>query len=91
MAVNRYESRVGRAAQQAIQLVQLAALAFLSDPLALSFVPESAAVEQQETSAFRGRSVTLIQALDACGGGGEKRVIIRRIMGSRVGPVRQQR
>ena len=90
-AINRDKGRVGRAAQQSIQLVQFAALAFPSDPLSFPLVPDSPPMEQEESIAFRRRSVTLIQARDPAGGGAEKLVVARRILSGGVAPVREQR
>jgi len=61
--------RVGRAAQQSIQLVELPALAFPPDPFSLADVPDPAAMEQDEPVAIRRSSVSLIEAGDAIGGG----------------------
>ena len=54
-AADRDESGVGGAPQQAIELVQLAALAFPSDPLSLSRVPQPATMQQEEAIAPRAR------------------------------------
>ena len=48
-------------------------------------------MEQEESVAFRRRSVASIQARDSLGGGAEKLVVIRRILGGGVRPVREQR
>ena len=48
---DRHEGRVGRAAQEPVQLVQLAALALPADPPSFAFVPDSPAMEQQEAVA----------------------------------------
>src|SRR5579863_2143091 len=74
-----HEGRIRGAAQQAIQLVQLSAFAFPSDPLALPLVPDSPPMEQQETSAFRGRSIALVQTCDSLSGRAEKLVIVWRV------------
>ncbi len=90
-AADRNERRVGGATQQSIELVQLAALAFPPDPLALPLVPEPAAMQQQEPIAVRRRSVAQVQAGDAIGGGLEQLVVARSTLVGTVGPVGQQR
>src|SRR5271156_3576424 len=47
----------GRAAQQTIQLVQLAALALPSHPAAFGFIPDAPAMKQDESLASRTRRV----------------------------------
>ncbi len=48
LPANGQKARVGRAAQQLVQFMQLAALAFPADPSCLAGIPEPLAVEQQE-------------------------------------------
>src|SRR5919204_1475704 len=61
----REEARVGRAAQQAIELVELPALALPSHPRVLGLIPQPAAVEEKEPlTAARRRTVTPVQAVD---------------------------
>ena len=48
-AADRHKGGVGRAAQPAIQLVQLPPLAFPADPRALTLVPEPPPMKQEET------------------------------------------
>src|SRR6185437_13497382 len=70
------ERGIGCAAQQAVELVQLAALAFPSHPAALARVPDAAAVEEQEARASAERdAVALIEARDAGAGGGQQDLI----------------
>ncbi len=85
------EARVGGAAQQAVQLVQLAALALPADPLAFALVPEPAPVQQQEAIAVGGRRVPLIQPRDSSARGREQRVVAGLALGGGVRPVREQR
>src|SRR5208282_1218793 len=63
--VVRDESRVACAAQQSVELVQLAALALPPDPLSLALVPPSSAMKQEEPIAVRRRFMAAIQLRDA--------------------------
>ena len=65
MPVGCDEGRVGRAAQQPIQLVQLAALALPADPAPFAFVPDPPTMEQQEAGAAGRRAIAPIEAGDA--------------------------
>ena len=56
---------VGRAAQQPVQLVQLAALAFPADPPRFACVPDPPAMEQQEAVAAGRRAIALVEPGDA--------------------------
>jgi hypothetical protein len=85
-----YEARIGRAAEQPVKLVELAALAFPPDPALLPFVPDSPAMEQKKAVPPRFRSVGAVQAGDARGGRLQKRVISFNGLVRGVGPVRQQ-
>src|SRR5260370_20261009 len=85
------EGRVGRAAEQAIQLVKLPALAFPPHPLSLRLVPGSPAMEQEKSRPIRRGSVALVQARDCGGGRAQKVVVTWRTFGCRIGPVREQR
>ena len=57
----RQKTGVGRATQQPVQFMQLAALAFPTDPSCFACVPEPLAVKQQEAVATRRRAVALIE------------------------------
>ena len=59
------KARVGRATQQPVQFMQLAALAFPADPSRFAGVPEPLAVQQQEAVATRCRAVAPIEPGDA--------------------------
>ena len=65
LAASGHEARVRRTAQQAIQLVELAALALPPHPHALCGVPQSPAMQQQESFARRRRPILAIQSSDA--------------------------
>ena len=85
------EAGVGRAAQQPVQFVQLAALAFPADPPRLAGVPDPLAVQQQEAVAAGRRTVAPIEPGDA----GDRRFQQRRIavdmLGRGIQPVGEQR
>ena len=84
------EGRVGRAAEQAIQLVKFPALAFPPHPLSLRLVPDSPAMEQEKSLPIRRGSVALVQARDCVGGRAEKLLVSWRTFGCGIGPVREQ-
>ncbi len=84
------EGRVGRAAQQAIQLVKFSALAFPPHPLSLCLVPGPPAVEQEKSRPIRRGSVAQVQARDCVGGRTEKLVVTWRTFSCGIGPVREQ-
>ena len=83
--------RLARAAQEMIELMQLAALAFPADPPSLRLVPAAAAMEQEEASGARDAGIARVELGDAVGGRGQQVGILRRRLGHRVGPVGQQR
>ena len=62
------EGRVGRAAKQPVQLMELAALALPADPLSLPRVPDPAPMEQEEALPFRARVMAAVQLRDALDG-----------------------
>src|SRR6266446_6520776 len=59
------ETGVCRATQQPVHLVQLAALAFPTDPACFAGVPYPLAVQQQEPVSARRRGIALIESDDA--------------------------
>ena len=66
--VEGHERRIGRAAQQAIELVQLAALAFPAHPALLRGIEHPPAMQHQETRSTGGRPVSHVERLDRpCG------------------------
>ena len=62
LAADGQEARVDGAAQQAIQFVQLAALALPTHPDALRFVPQPSPMQEQEAIARRTGTVLEVQA-----------------------------
>ena len=86
-----HECRVARATQQPVQLVELAAFAFPSNPLLLPIVPDPPTMEQEETVTPRRRSVAAIQTGDTLGGSIEKGVIPPGVLGRGVRPIRKKR
>ena len=71
---------VSRRPAATVEFVQLAPLAFPPDPLLLSFVPQSLAMEQEETIAARRRSVAAVEFRDPFGGGAEQLVVTGRVL-----------
>ena len=88
--VEAEEGRVPGAAQQAVELVQLAALALPADPQALAFVPHPPAMEQKEPVAAGRRRVPAVQAGNGFDGSLQQRVVALDRLACRVGPVREQ-
>jgi hypothetical protein len=84
------KGRIPRAAQQLVQLMELAALALPSHPLALSFAPHATAMEEVEAATFGGRSMHAIQSCDALSRDLQERRIAIDRRGVSVGPVRKQ-
>ena len=67
-------------AQQSVQFMQLAALAFPSHPFLFAFVPDALAMKQEETRpAVSGRTMRFIEAGDAAGGRREQFIISGRV------------
>ena len=91
-AARREERRVVRPPQEAVQLVELPALALPSHPLAFRLIPDAPAMEQEEALAAVGRAtVAAVEARDPVDGGREEPIILRHGLGGRVGPVGQER
>ena len=85
------EGGVGRAAQQPIQFVQLAALALPADPPRFAFVPDAPAVQKQEARSAWRRAVAQIETRDAVRRRGDERRVAVGVLGRGVGPVGHQR
>ena len=68
--VDRYESGIGGTPKPSIQLMQLAAFTFPSNPFPLALVPHPPAMEQIKSWTLQRRIVALIQlrnAIRRCG------------------------
>ncbi len=90
-AGRRDERRVRCAAQQSVQLVQLAALALPAHPAPFTVVPYALAVQQQEALAFARRSrIKAIQPVDALRRGCQQPVVAVGVRRGRVHPVGEQ-
>ena len=84
------ETGVGRAAQQPVQFVQLAALAFPADPPRFACVPDPPAVEQQEAVAARRRAIAPVEPGDACYRRFQQRRVAVDMLGRGIEPVGEQ-
>ncbi len=84
------KSRVGGAAQQPVEFVQLAALALPADPLSFPGGPDAAAVEEQEARAAGSGAVAAVQVGDARRRHGEQLVVVRPALRNRVHPIREE-
>ena len=90
--VGRQEPGGRRAAQEGIQLVELATLALPAHPAAFGLVPGSPPVEQQEPGASPGGlAVALVEPVDGRHRRREELVVAGDVLGRGVEPVRQQR
>ena len=90
MPIGRHERRIGGAAEQAVELVQFATLAFPADPRPLALVPKTAPMQQEEARAVSGRPIASVQSLDAGNCIVEKIFVAGVVFGCRVLPVRKQ-
>src|SRR6185437_10036782 len=81
LVVDRHERRIGCAAQEAIELVQLSPLAFPTHPALLCFVPDASAMQQEKAITLRRRAAEAIQPGYSRYGRIEKIGIIRRTLG----------
>jgi len=81
----------GRAAQQLVQFLELAALAFPSHPAFLPVAPDATTMQQQEAVACRTGAREDGSAADACRGKVEQRRVPRLVLAGGVRPVRKQR
>ena len=90
MAIDRHERRVGGAAKQAIELVQLAALALPADPPPLAFIPDAPAMQEKEARAVPRWSVLRVEPRDAGCCLVEKSLVVRGVFGGRIAPVGKQ-
>ena len=90
-AADGHEARVPRSAQQEVELVKLAALAFPSHPASLGSVPKALAMQQQEPIVAVHAAVHPVQPRDTGGGGGQQLRVLRSGFGGRVHPIAEQR
>ena len=86
-----HESGVGRAAQQPVQFVELAALAFPPDPTRFAFVPNPAPMQKKETGSAGSRAIAQVEPCDAFRCRDDERGVAFDLFGRSVGPVRHQR
>ncbi len=84
------EGRVGGAAQQPIEFVELAALALPADPAPLSLVPQAFAVQQHEAVAGRSGAIAMVQPRDALPGRGPQGLVGLGLFAVGVAPIGQQ-
>ena len=82
------EGGVRRAAQQPIQLMKFAALAFPTNPSPFTIVPNAPAVQQEKTRPGRSRSVTSVEDFDAFAGKSNQLRVAVCMLGIGVGPIR---
>ena len=83
--------RVRRAAQQPIELMQLAALALPPEPAPLGVVPLPTTVEQQKSIAARRGTIATVQSGDPAAGGRQKLIVVVGGLTVGVAPIGQQR
>ncbi|MNZ49332.1 hypothetical protein D3C78_670970 [compost metagenome] len=76
LPIERHEAGIGGAAQQAVQLMELAPLALPPHPAALAGVELAMAMEQQETIASRPRAMFAVQLGNGLTDVGQQGVVI---------------
>ena len=81
---------VGGTAQQPVQLIQLAALAFPADPAPLGCIPRPAAMQKQKAVSLR-HGIGLVQPCHGRDRRCDQLIVQWRLLGLCVRPVRQQR
>ena len=92
LSADVHEAGVGGAAQQPVELVELAALALPSHPLLLRLAPDPSPVQQEEAVARRRGSVALrFSRAIPRGRRVQQRLVVRGASAGGVGPVREQR
>ena len=82
------EARVGRAAHQPVELLELAALPFPSHPHALFGVPEPASMKKEKTGVLILVRVAIIQLLHTSDRDVQQPVIIGLMFLPRIAPIR---
>ena len=84
------EARVGRAAQQAIELLELAAFALPAHERTFARIPQPGAVQEEEPPAG-GRRMTGVERFDPRGRRSDDRRVARHLRLRRIGEVAQDR
>ena len=91
LSVDRHERGVRRAAQKAVQLVELTPLPLPPDPLAFTLVPQAPPMQHEEPRPPSGRAlVGVVEALDPVDQGGEELVVSGPVFTACVRPVGKQ-
>ena len=91
LPADRNERSALGAAKKPVQLVELASLSFPADPLAFLLVPETPAMQQEETApSSRWTLVFLVEASDAVGQRGEEILVTGHVLAGCVRPVAQE-
>src|SRR4029079_15782882 len=87
-AVEGDEGVIGGAAQEAVELLQLAALSLPAEPALLRLAPDTPTVQKQKTRRV-GTRVEVVEVGDKAGRVAEHGFVAGRGLGLRVNPVRQ--
>jgi len=87
LPVEAQERGVGRAAQELVQFVKLAALALPAHPSPLACVPNPPAVEQQEALAAGRRAVAPVEPSDALHCSRKESPVTRDVLGRGIDPI----
>ncbi|MDT4818208.1 hypothetical protein FQZ97_512990 [compost metagenome] len=90
LSVDGHIAGVAGAAQQAVQLMQLAALSLPAHPPALHGIEEASAVEQQKAVTGRARAVALVQPGDRRAGDGKQMGVARLYFLIRIDAIGEQ-
>ena len=88
----RQDAGRGRAAQQCVQFLELAALALPPHPATFGLVPRSLSMQEQEPGPAAGSlAMPLVELINARGCSGEQFIVADNLLGGGVEPVREQR
>ena len=91
MAIDRHERRIGGAAKQPVEFVQLAALALPADPPSFAFVPHAPAMKKEEARAIPHRPVAGVQPRDAGCCLARSAIVVGVVLRRAIPPVGDQR
>src|SRR5687767_9544913 len=89
--VPRQERSVLGPAQQAVQLMKLAALALPTDPSPFSYVPDAAPMKQQKAVTTQPGAVATVEFSDALCGGCQQILVAVHLFGRAIQPVGKKR
>ena len=89
-SADRQEGRIGGAAREPVQFMQLAALALPAQPSPLPLIPHPAAMEQHEPLSALPRLISAIEVRHPFADGGEQRFVALGPFGLGIDPIGEQ-